>query len=126
MKYARIHDGIVYEFLTPAEGFTIEQCFHPDIHEKCVPVPNDQVKIGWTYVDGAFVEPINEYTTAQIASLTTQQVEALTTQQIASLSTAQVDAMTTSELASLTTTQVSALSTADIASLTTAQVSSLA
>ena len=123
--YARIHNGVVVEICIPIQGFTIEQCFHPTLVDKMIPCGTD-VKVGWTYVDSAFVEPINEYTTAQIASLTTQQVEALTTQQIASLSTAQVDAMTTSELASLTTTQVSALSTADIASLTTAQVSSLA
>ena len=123
--YARIHEGHVVEICVPVQGFTIEQCFHPTLIDQMIPCGSD-VQVGWTYVNGSFVEPINEYTTAQIASLTTQQVEALTTQQIASLSTAQVDAMTTSELASLTTTQVSALSTADIASLTTAQVSSLA
>ena len=123
--YARIHNNEVVEIVSPVAGFTIEECFHPDLHSQFVAC-GSAVKVGWTYVNDSFVEPINEYTTAQIASLTTQQIEALTTQQIASLSTAQVDAMTTSELASLTTTQVSALSTADIASLTTAQVSSLA
>ena len=125
MKYARIQNNAVVEICVPIQGFTIDQCFHPNLVDQMIPC-GPEVQSGWTYVDGSLVEPINEYTTAQIASLTTQQIEALTTQQIASLSTAQVDAMTTSELASLTTTQVSALSTADIASLTTAQVSSLA
>lgn len=33
---ARIQDGIVVEILQPLSGFTIEQCFHPDVLAQCV------------------------------------------------------------------------------------------
>lgn len=33
---ARIQDGVVVEILQPLSGFTIEQCFHPDVLTQCV------------------------------------------------------------------------------------------
>jgi hypothetical protein len=57
MKYAKIQDGVVQEILTVMAGFSIQQSFHPDIHQKCVPVINDEVQSGWTYADGVFTAP---------------------------------------------------------------------
>jgi hypothetical protein len=56
--YARIHNGAVVEICVPIEGFTIEQCFHPDLVDKmvsCLP----EVQAGWTYNEetGEFTAP---------------------------------------------------------------------
>lgn len=63
MKYARLKDGVVQEILTVMSGFTIQQSFHSDIHQKCVPVSNDEVQFGWTYADGVFTAPVTQETT---------------------------------------------------------------
>ena len=46
--YARIHNGVVAEICVPIAGFTIEQCFHPDLVDKMVPCPAE-VQAGWSY-----------------------------------------------------------------------------
>jgi hypothetical protein len=63
MKYAKIQDGVVQEILTVMAGFSIQQSFHPDIHQKCVQVTNDEVQFGWTYADGVFTAPVIQETT---------------------------------------------------------------
>ena len=45
---ARIIDGVVAEILVPVSGFTVEQCFHPDILAQCVDVP-DSMQVGDVY-----------------------------------------------------------------------------
>jgi len=56
MKYARIHEGKVAEICVPIKGFTIEQCFHVSLVDTMVPC-SDEVRVGWTYADGAFTAP---------------------------------------------------------------------
>ena len=46
--YARIHNGVVLEICIPIEGFTIEQCFHPDLTDQMIPC-SPEVKQGWLY-----------------------------------------------------------------------------
>jgi hypothetical protein len=45
---ARIQSGYVIEILTAIEGFTIDQCFHPDIIAQCVDV-TEGMKVGDVY-----------------------------------------------------------------------------
>lgn len=54
--YARIHDNIVIEICVPIEGFTIEQCYHPDLLDKMVYCGSD-VQQGWIYENGVFTAP---------------------------------------------------------------------
>jgi len=47
MKYARLSsEKIVIETFVPMQGFTIDQCFHPDIASQFIPVP-DEVEQDW-------------------------------------------------------------------------------
>lgn len=41
MKYARFVDNVAVEFFTPPEGFSIHQCFHPDLVKQFEPVHED-------------------------------------------------------------------------------------
>ena len=61
MKYARIHEGFVVELYVPITGFTIEQCFHPDLVAQMVACADD-VRPGWTYADGMFTAPQEQST----------------------------------------------------------------
>jgi hypothetical protein len=57
MKYARIVSNSVQEVFTPPDGFTIEECFHPDVVKLFEPVP-DEVDVGWLKnPDGTFSAP---------------------------------------------------------------------
>jgi len=57
MKYARIADDFVIEVFVEPEGFTIDQCFHPDIAAQFVVVA-DNIEAGWIkQSDGSFVAP---------------------------------------------------------------------
>jgi len=69
MKYARLKDGVVQEILTVMAGFSIQQSFHPDLHQKCVPVTNDEVQSGWTYADGVFTAPANQESTTDTSAV---------------------------------------------------------
>jgi hypothetical protein len=64
MKYARVNGTDVFEICTPIVGFTIDQCFHPDIVAQLIPC-SDEVTPEWTYVDGQFVAPVVEETTPE-------------------------------------------------------------
>lgn len=55
-KFARIIDGVVSDFIAPLEGFTIEQCFHPDILSMYIPV-DDEVQAGWIVTEDGIVDP---------------------------------------------------------------------
>jgi hypothetical protein len=60
MKTARIVNGVVAEILTPVEGFTLDQCFHPTILAACEQV-EDEVQVGWVkQEDGSFAAPPEE------------------------------------------------------------------
>jgi len=59
MKYARVNGTDVFEICTPIAGFTIDQCYHPDIVAQLIPCA-DEVTPEWTYVDGVFVTPVVE------------------------------------------------------------------
>lgn len=55
---ARIINGIVGEILTPIDGFSIEDCFHPQLIAMCVDVA-DEVQVGWVQQeDGSFAAPV--------------------------------------------------------------------
>ena len=55
-KMARIVDGIVGDVIVPVEGFTIEECFHPDILAMYTLVA-DEVQPGWVVTEGGIVPP---------------------------------------------------------------------
>jgi hypothetical protein len=55
-KIARIQDGVVTEFLTPLEGFALEDCFSADLLAECVPAANT-VQIGWLFDGNSFSAP---------------------------------------------------------------------
>jgi hypothetical protein len=61
MKYARIVNGKVHEICVPVEGFTIDECFHPDLVAQMVACTDD-VKHGWSYADGVFTAPQEQTT----------------------------------------------------------------
>jgi hypothetical protein len=58
MKHARIStDNVVLEVFTPPEGFSIADCFTPELAAQFVPVP-DQVEQNWIKnPDGSFSAP---------------------------------------------------------------------
>jgi hypothetical protein len=56
MKMARITDGVVGDVIVPIEGFSIEECFHPDVLALYVTVADD-VQPGWIVTEDGIVEP---------------------------------------------------------------------
>lgn len=58
MSYARIQDNTVVEIVKPVDGFSIQQCFHPDLLKSIFSCP-DNVQVGWSYDadTGAFTAP---------------------------------------------------------------------
>ena len=60
MKFARITDSIVVEFLVAPNGFSLNQCFHPDILAHCVEVSDD------TLIGDTYTPPVAETTTPTV------------------------------------------------------------
>jgi hypothetical protein len=56
MKMARITNGVVGDVIVPIEGFTFQECFHPDILAQYVPVAGD-VQPGWVLTEDGIVAP---------------------------------------------------------------------
>lgn len=57
MKYARVIDSVVQEVFTPPAGFTLQECFHPDLVIQFEPCP-EEVEGGWLkQEDGTFIAP---------------------------------------------------------------------
>ncbi len=59
MKYARVLDDVVQEVFIEPEGFTIDECFTPQVvvlFEPCA----DDVETGWVRVDRVLIAPSNE------------------------------------------------------------------
>lgn len=57
MAYARIQGNAVVEIIKPVDGFSIQQCFHPDLLKNIFYCPDD-VQAGWVrQEDGTFVDP---------------------------------------------------------------------
>jgi hypothetical protein len=56
MKMARIIDGAVSTVIVPIDGFTIEECFHPDVLAQYVTVADD-VQPGWIVTENGIVDP---------------------------------------------------------------------
>jgi len=56
MKMARITDGVVGDVIVPLDGFTIEECFHPDVLAMYVTVADD-VQPGWIVTEDGIVDP---------------------------------------------------------------------
>ena len=56
MKLARLVDGVIAEFIQPAEGATLAESFHPDFLAELVETSSD-AQIGWVASDGNFVPP---------------------------------------------------------------------
>jgi hypothetical protein len=54
--YARIVDGVVAEFLTPPEGFALQDVVHPNLLPDFVPMSDTAVAVGWHY-DGTTFSP---------------------------------------------------------------------
>ena len=57
MKYARIENSNVVEICYPIPGFTIDQCYHPDIVSRLVECA-EEVEEGWTYIENVFAAPV--------------------------------------------------------------------
>ena len=55
-RYARIVGGIVTEIVTPVDGFSIGECFHPDFVAALAPC-GDGVEQGWAWDGGVFAPP---------------------------------------------------------------------
>ena len=53
---ARISDGVVIEVLKPIDGFSVADCFHPDILADCVPC-GDDVQPDWIVTEDGFAAP---------------------------------------------------------------------
>lgn len=53
---ARITDGVVGDVIVPIEGFSIEECFHPDVLAQYTTVADD-VQPGWIVTEEGFVDP---------------------------------------------------------------------
>lgn len=51
---ARIENNVVVEVLWAIPGFTIDQCFHPDLIARSVSLPID-VEQGWTVSDDGVI-----------------------------------------------------------------------
>lgn len=45
MKTVRVNDGIIVEVLTAHSGFSLSECFHPDILAQTIEVADD-VQVG--------------------------------------------------------------------------------
>ena len=45
MKTVRVNDGIIVEVLTAHSGFSLSECFHPDILAQTIQV-DDDVQVG--------------------------------------------------------------------------------
>lgn len=57
MKYGRILNNLVQEVFVCPEGFTIGECFHPDVVKLFSIVP-DEVEAMWIKTeDGTFMPP---------------------------------------------------------------------
>lgn len=57
MKYARLNQyNSVIELYTPPDGFSISDCFVPDIVAQFVACPQD-AEIGWLYIDSNWEAP---------------------------------------------------------------------
>lgn len=58
MAYARIQGDTVTEMVKPVDGFSIQQCFHPDLLKNVISCP-DEVQAGWSYdaETGVFAAP---------------------------------------------------------------------
>lgn len=56
MKMARITDGVVGDVIVPIEGFSIEECFHPDVLAQYTTVADD-VQPGWIVTEDGIVDP---------------------------------------------------------------------
>ncbi len=58
LNYARIVNATIVELFTPPDGFTIDDCFHPDVASTFVVIPDGiDPAPGWTY-DGTFAPPL--------------------------------------------------------------------
>jgi len=55
-KMARITDGVIGDVIVPLDGFTIEECFHPDVLAQYVAVDGD-VQPGWIVTEDGFTAP---------------------------------------------------------------------
>lgn len=56
MKYAKVINNTVVEVYEPLEGFTIDQCFTPEVAAQFVECPT-ATEQHWTCIEGVFTEP---------------------------------------------------------------------
>lgn len=56
-KFARVVDGIVAEVFTPPTGFTIQECFTPQIVALFEPCPSEVMEMWLKKPDGTFEAP---------------------------------------------------------------------
>lgn len=56
MKYARVINNTVVEVYEPLAGFTIDQCFTPEVAAQFIECPT-MTQPSWSCIDGVFSEP---------------------------------------------------------------------
>ena len=106
--YARLINNVVAEIVTPVPGFTIEECFHPDLTSTMIPC-DAATKQGWVLFNGRLVDPVDAETAAQIGAMTQEQIQALTIAEIEGWSAAQALGLTAPQLAEMTDAQRAAV-----------------
>jgi hypothetical protein len=57
--YARIQNNVAVEIFVPPDGFTLNQCFHPEVAVLFVGAPDGTV-VGSTLENGAWIAPITQ------------------------------------------------------------------
>lgn len=53
---ARIYQNQIIDILKPVEGFSLEECFHSDLLDSAVTVP-DHLDVGWILVGEEWQAP---------------------------------------------------------------------
>jgi hypothetical protein len=67
--YARVVDGVVTEFFSLPDGFTIDECWSPAVVGQFVLIPdNVAVEQGWTYDGTTFAAPVSTLSLEQQAA----------------------------------------------------------
>lgn len=56
-KFARVFDNVVVEVFTPPIGFTIQECFTPQIAAMFEPCPSEVIEMWVKKSDGSFEPP---------------------------------------------------------------------
>lgn len=62
MKYARIQNNVVVEIITPVDGASVHDMFHPDLVKTFMEIGDSEVTYGWGFDpdNGGWIAPAQE------------------------------------------------------------------